>query len=241
MREQVRADALQVGDRVLANGQEATVQRAKVKGKRVLLTLATRRGSFDGDVKAKTLYDRLQPAGGSRQPGYGGNTRSADREVQRAGSGRPDGRGVQPSPGPLHAPDGSQNRWATMADLSEPADPRETTAWTAIPVEERALVEELGAKLLGVEVEGGKLVVPPVTDGTVLAHLLTMHGVRFDGATFDEAKAWAKANPAAPESADEVLDALTMKNAYALHDRLHAGNDLAAMPTPHWHRERAPK
>ena len=105
----------------------------------------------------------------------------------------------------------------------------------------RADLEEFGAKLLGVEIAGGKLLVPPVVDATVLGHLLTMHGVRFDGATLDEAKAYAKAHPEDPATADSVLDALTMKNAYALHDALHEKGDLASWPQPHWHRDRAPR
>jgi hypothetical protein len=106
--------------------------------------------------------------------------------------------------------------------------------------EDAVLVEELGAKLIGVEVEGGKLLVPPVTDATVLGHLLTMHGVRYDGASMAEAKAWAKEHDAGGTStAAQVLDALTLERAHAIHADLH--KDLTAMPTPHWHREKAPR
>jgi hypothetical protein len=104
---------------------------------------------------------------------------------------------------------------------------------------ERAIVEQLGAKLVAVEVEGGKLVVPEVTDSTVLGHLATMHGVRFDGVSFAEAKVWAKANPADPTPLSEVFTMLELEKAYATHDAEHV--DFAALSRPHWHREKAPR
>jgi hypothetical protein len=60
-----------------------------------------------------------------------------------------------------------------------------------------------------------------VTDSTVLGHLATMHGVRFDGVSFAEAKVWAKANPADPTPLSEVFTMLELEKAYATHDAEH--------------------
>jgi hypothetical protein len=216
-----RADELVKGDVLELNGDRYVVLKAKAKGKTVHLRIDGRRGTFDQDVKAKTRYRVIAPVAGTG--------------VQRAGS---------QVPVPLHAPSGAQARWATDAEhqrsLEAPAQPKSSTAWDEPAKGERALVVELGAKLVGVEVEGGKLVVPPVTDATLFGHLLTMHRIRYDGVTFEEAKAWAREHdPAGPATATQVIDALSFERATEIHDEAH--RNFAGLPIPHWHRERAPR
>jgi hypothetical protein len=220
-----RASELRKGDRLDLGGTVWTVTKAKVKGKAVRLGIKSRRGSFVEEVRAKARYTVVVEASGSA-------TASGRPTRERVGRGT--------ASGPLLNASGAMTRWATPEDLEEPAEPRRTSPWKDIQGEDAVLVEELGAKLLGVEVEGGKLLVPPVTDATILGHLLTMHGVRYDGASMAEAKAWAKEHDTGGTStAAQVLDALTLERAHAIHADLH--KDLTAMPTPHWHREKAPR
>lgn len=219
-----RADELVKGDRLDIGGQVWTVAKAKRKGKRVRLAIEGRRGSFSEDVKAKARYTLATERGG---------VSPTTDPPRRTGASRR-------APAPLLDAQGAMTRWAKPRDLTAPAEPRKADPWEHVPKSDRPLIEELGAKLVGVEVEGGKLIVPPVTDATIFGHLLTMHGRRFDGATMAEAKAWARENDAAgTKTAEQVLSVLDFEKAYALHDDLH--RDLTAMPRPHWHREKAPR
>jgi hypothetical protein len=236
MRERVerRADELRKGDRLDIGGALWTVTKAKVKGKTVRLAVESSRGSFAREVKARTRYGVVVDA---RR-----GVPTEERARKKApGTGSP-ARMQAPAQGPLLDERGAMTRWAEATDLEPPADlpAKRTSPWPAVAAEDADLVEELGARLVGVEVEGGKLLVPPVSDATILGHLLTMHGRRFDGATMAEAKAWAREHDAAgTRTAAQVLAALDLEQAYALHDELH--KDLTAMPTPHWHRPRAPR
>jgi hypothetical protein len=228
-----RADELVKGDVLELNGDRYVVLKAKVKGKTVHLRIDGRRGTFDQDVKAKTRYRVI------------GAPIASGPDDNRRGVGALK---TQPSSGQLHSRSGAQQRWATHAEaikaqhaLEPPLDfMRKTTAWDEPAKGERALVAELGAKLVGVEVEGGKLIVPPVTDATLFGHLLTMHRIRYDGVTFEEAKAWAKEHdPAGPATATQVIDRLSFQRATEIHDEAH--RNFAGLPVPHWHRERAPR
>jgi hypothetical protein len=230
-----RADQLGKGDRLDLDGSLWTVTKAKVKGKRVWLEVdGGRFKHYAMEVKAKARYTVVVETAR-------GQGRSTEERVRKKEPGAGSPARVQASaPGPLLDAAGAMTRWATPDDLNPPKTPKRSSPWKDVAGEDAVLVEELGARLVGVEVEGGKLLVPPVTDATVLGHLLTMHGVRYDGATMAEAKAWAKEHDAGGTStARQVLDALTLQRAHAIHADLH--KDLTAMPTPHWHRERAPR
>jgi hypothetical protein len=211
-----RADELKKGDVLSIRGDRWTVVKAKVHGKHVRLTIDGRRGSFTDDVKVRTLYDVI--------------------DVKRAGetgsSTRPRSTGT---PGPLHSPDGAQTKWAEPQESADAG--RE---WSDVLKRERPIVDHLGARLVGVEVEDGKLIVPSVTDATILGHLATMHSRRFDGVTLNEAKAWARKNdPGGTSTAVQTMDALTLERAHELHAQLHV--DFMSLERPHWHRERAPR
>lgn len=210
-----RADELASGDVLDIKGALWTVLKAKSKGKLVKLAIESRRGSFTESVAPDSTYTVLvrPKTGAIVKPVLEKRTPSRSRQARWA-----DPKEITPPP------------------ESTPADP----SWKHVGKEDRPLVEELGAKLVGVEVEGGKLVVPPANDTTLFGHLATMHGVRFDGATVAEAKAWARSNdPGGDVTADQALDVLSFQRAYELHERLHA--DFASLPVPHWHRSRAPK
>lgn len=220
-----RADELRKGDVLLLKGDRYTVVKAKRDRKHVRLTVDGRRGTFTHDVKGRTVYDVVDPA---------------KESPKRAQESAPRDR----SASPLHSSSGAQTRWAEIseADLEVPFDPNavRSTDWSEpVSKQEARLINRLGAKLVAVEVEGGRLIVPPVTDTTVLGHLATMHGVRFDGVTFAEAKVWAKANPADPTPLSEVYGMLELEKAYAVHDAQH--QDFASLKRPHWHREKAPR
>lgn len=228
-----RASELRKGDRLELKGATWTVERAKVKGKRVRLTITGRAGTFSDEVKAKARYTVVVAASSGGRP-------TQERATQKEpGPGSP-ARVQASAGGPLLDATGAMTRWATPDDLEPPKPSKRSSPWADVAAEDAPLIETLGARLVGVEVEGGKLLVPPVTDATILGHLLTMHGVRYDGATMAEAKAWAKEHDAGGTStARQVLDALTLERAYAIHSDLH--RDVTAMPTPHWHRERVPR
>lgn len=230
-RTEKRADQLAKGDVLDIGGRTWTVVKAKAKGKRVRLAIEGRAGSFVEDVKAKSRYTvvvEALPQGRPTKERAGGNRGRSTAETQT---------------GPLLDARGAMTRWATKEearDLEPPAEPKRQSPWPQVAEEDWPVVQELGAKLIGVEVEGGKLLVPPVTDATILGHLLTMHGVRYDGATMAEAKAWAKEHDlGGPSTARGVLDTLTLEKAFRLHSDLH--KDLTAMPSPHWHQEKAPR
>lgn len=208
-------------------GDRWTVVKAKVHGKYVRLTIDGRHGSFTDDVKARTLYDVLVTSSGAQSG-------SANRRDVGASK-------TQPS-GPLISPSGAQTRWATgdeTRSIVPPAEASRTRDWD-VPLKDERALGHLNARLVAVEVEGGKLVVPAVDDSTLLGHLVTMHGVRFDGLTVAEAKAWAKANdPGGDVTLEQVTFAQGLERARAVHDELH--RDLTKMSRVHWHRTRAPK
>jgi hypothetical protein len=223
-----RAADLAKGDRLQIAGVVWTVTKAKSKGKLVKLAVESRRGSFERLVEAKATYTVVD---GDR-PGPGNRGSRPTQERARPGSERPSG--------PLLNDRGAMTRWAEPKDLTPPAEPRKADPWEKVSAADRVVIEELGAKLVGVEVEGGKLVVPPVTDATIFGHLLTMHGIRYDGATMAEAKAWAREHDlGGSKTAEQVLGILDFEKAYRIHDEIHG--DLTAMTKPHWHREKAPR
>lgn len=138
-------------------------------------------------------------------------------------------------PVPLLDASGAQTRWAEISetDLEVPFGDG-GQSWDVLSKTERRLVDRLGARLVGVEVDGGKLVVPPVSDSTVLGHLATMHGVRYDGVSLADARL-AKHSPGVIA---DVIQTLNLPAAYALHERLH--ENFAELVRPHWHRDKAP-
>jgi hypothetical protein len=212
-----RADELVKGDVLDLKGDPYTVVKVKTtsKGKHVRLTIDGRRGSFTDEVKARTVYAVREGDGGSR---HGARAAATDVVEDSRAARRKPGSGPSPSPRFIEG--------VPVEDLEVPFDRRDAEA---------NVVSILGARLVGVEEEGGRLVVPPVTDATILGHLLTFHGRRFDGATVADAKAWAKANPGVPGTMQQTLDTLSFVKAHELHDALH--KDLLGMPRPHWHEE----
>lgn len=224
MADTVKAKKLRTGDRLLIRGKVWTVTSATPKKKGVWLDL-------QGDRPGDAFSNRVDP----------------DRKFDRA---------------PLHTDvpgttARAQKRWATEAEAgkvlkSQPQlekhdpprlkpDPKLGWGDDASKADKRVR-QILGGTLLAVQTDKGDWIVPEVDAETIAAHLLTMHGVRFDGVSIAEARELVP-------DAEETTDAATaLRIAYwdkakALHDQQHA--DYAAgkadLATPHWHSNDRPQ
>lgn len=146
------------GDRVLVGGGEWTVTKIKAKGKTVKVTVASSRGTFSHEVKAKDavelvpLHDarRAQSRWATKREAAAGPERKKVEPVLKAG----DPSIVKP---PTKA---SGDLWDTPADKVE-----------------KRVGKLLGAVLVAQsnnEAEG--YYVPPVDVSTVAAHMMLFHG-----------------------------------------------------------------
>lgn len=156
---------LEPGAAVELGGKRYVVEKLKVKGKVVKVTVAGHGGSFTREVKAKALVaiHRSRPAP-ERKPKTGA---AADEQRKT-----------------LHDERGAQQRWATEAEgakWNKPAGKAERVVAEVMP----------GANLVGVVRDEGTGVwyVPYLDASTVSAHLLIFHNLSPETTNYAELKA----------------------------------------------------
>lgn len=126
---------------------------------------------------------------------------------------------------------GAQQRWATPAE----AEPVTTTAKAhSVTSEqaERTVSELLGARLIGVQREGERYVVPLLDEATVYAHLLTFHGIGVERPGLDAARELGEATL----TAAEALALADFGQAIATHAADHREREPDQLHVPHVHR-----
>ena len=149
-------------------GKPFTVEKIKVKGKAVKVTVTSKAGTFTRELKGKAevaLYDvpvKATPPRSSRPPGPS----RAVAEAEVAG-------------GPLHDASGRQRRWAEPGEgvvLEAPA-PAKGGDWSAPKGKAEATVASLlGAFLVGESTDTASgWYVPPVDPSTIAGHLMLFH------------------------------------------------------------------
>lgn len=232
----IKARDLEPGMVLRIKGKAWTVVKAKTKGKVVRLTVSGAAGEFKSEVKAKAEYELL------------------DRG-ERTG-GKPGKDPKPPKGGPLYEPvpdhPGAQamRRWAKPNEVVKaehkakpPKAPKIApgdVGWDDDQSKADKRVRKiLGGKLLAVETKPGQYVMPLVGPDTITGHLLTFHGLRFDGVSVDDAR-----TPEAERTMDAqtAIDRASYLEAVRIHDEQHAAferGDLE-LSTPHWHSAERP-
>lgn len=212
---------LQPTDVIELKGDRYTVERVRnAANDSVILTIV----DVDGD-----RFQRTVPA---------------DRDFLVVVEGRYDGDPAADDRGHVHrdpvldmpSVDG-HGRPITWRRDDDPARPSEINAGgppsAGGPFSARPTVEDaVAATIPGTDIDAdGTLVFPPMNAVTGLAHLVLLHGKRWDGVTLADAKRVADGRAI---SMDEAFRRATLEHAMKIHEQLHAAGDLLV---PHRHRD----
>lgn len=213
-----RADKLKPKDVLRVKGIVWTVVKAKVRGKRVRLTVTGYPGTFTDDVKAKQDYKVIPPE-------------------KRAKKGKADKGWYK---GPQAAEPDPVRKMSPPKKPDWEADKR---GWADKNKVDAVVAAGLGGKLEAIQTEtDGPYALPMMDSATLPAHLMIYHGVTVDGVSLKEARAIF---PDAERTMD-VATAMSLaaaQKARDIHDRQHAEFEAGrlALTIAHFHTNERPK